>query len=262
LFSRVWQPSPTDRRVGHSHCNFRGLLRVHSRYGPHVRWLSFSRTVVRAAWQRAVAHSPPARSYGGVPSIPPAGLSPARKRHLHGALSGGVIQDLHLRNLVIVRLIQDAPEMGPLRSLYQTGWHKSCFTETKRARRTIATDDRDRYKLRVVVASRVSSLKAGGAPRTTAIKRGAFHLKAGELAPASPNGTSAERHRGLGLLRFPEFAAPDPRGVSGCAGPLPDGSARAGVPGVPDFPMRTGMGSARTVGSGCRSPTPHPPTAA
>jgi hypothetical protein len=71
-------PALMSGRPSQSH--FRGLLRVHSRYGPQFRWPSF-RGRCPGGSTTPVAQRPPARSYGGEPSIPPAGLPPARTRH-------------------------------------------------------------------------------------------------------------------------------------------------------------------------------------
>ena len=44
-----WQPSPTYRRVGLPHSRFRGLLSVHSRCGPHGRWITLGDPLHRSA---------------------------------------------------------------------------------------------------------------------------------------------------------------------------------------------------------------------
>src|SRR5215218_8737423 len=78
---RARRPSPSGRRVGTRINRFEacsGFTLVGPTSLPAFPW----KTVVRAARPCTVASAQPTRSYGGVPSTPPAGLSPARTRRL------------------------------------------------------------------------------------------------------------------------------------------------------------------------------------
>jgi len=79
--SRPRRPSSIREETRRSHSTFRGLLRLHSRCGPHTRWPAHGGPL--SPELRRLGH--PRRlpgSYQGVPTPPCAGLAPAALIHL------------------------------------------------------------------------------------------------------------------------------------------------------------------------------------